>query len=145
MEIIGEINIEDFKQSLGADSREAIAKAMYLVTMHMWDETRGEAPRFRGQLRGSIKWDMVDDLVGRVYSDLIYSAAVLYGTEPIPNAPYTPIAEWAEKKGLPAFPVWYKIRTEGISENRFDQRAWNKTKGQLQKYMDMAVQATGGA
>ena len=44
------------------------------------------------------------------------------GTGPIPNAPWAPIARWAEFRGLPAFPVVYKIRTVGVSEHPFLQR-----------------------
>ena len=123
---------------------EVLAQAMYLVTLEMWDNMRGEAPRYGGQLRGSLYWDMVEPLVGRVFSELVYAAAVMLGTGPIPNAPYGPIAEWAAHKGIPAFPVWYKIRTEGITANRFDERAKTKTQAQMHKYMEMAIQATGG-
>jgi hypothetical protein len=41
------------------------------------------------------------------------------GTGPIPNAPWFPIKEWAEYRGIPAFPVWYKIRTEGVDAHPF--------------------------
>ena len=53
-----------------------------------------------------------------------YDGGVLLetGTGPIPNAPWAPIAAWAEFKGLPAFPVVYKIRTVGVSEHPFLQR-----------------------
>ena len=37
------------------------------------------------------------------------------GTGPIANAPFGPIAAWAESKGLPARPVWYKIKTKGVA------------------------------
>ena len=43
------------------------------------------------------------------------------GTRPIPNAPYGPIAAWADFKGLPAFPVWWKIRNEGVNAYPFLQ------------------------
>jgi len=41
------------------------------------------------------------------------------GTGPIPNLPFGPIAEWAAFKGLPAGPVWYKIKTVGVSAHPF--------------------------
>ena len=46
-----------------------------------------------------------------------YSAGIILerGTQPIANAPFGPIAAWAESKGLPAGPVWWKIKTKGVS------------------------------
>ena len=41
------------------------------------------------------------------------------GTRPIPNAPWGPIARWATFRGLPAFPIVYKIRTEGVAAHPF--------------------------
>ena len=43
------------------------------------------------------------------------------GTAPIPNVPWAPIASWAVFRGLPAFPVWYKIKTVGVSAHPFLQ------------------------
>ena len=53
-----------------------------------------------------------------------FDAGVLLeeGTGPIPRAPWAPIKSWADFRGLPAFPIWYKIRTEGISPHPFLQR-----------------------
>lgn len=47
------------------------------------------------------------------------------GTGPIPNAPYGPIAAWAAFRGLPAFPVWWKIRTVGLDAHPFLQRTFD--------------------
>ena len=44
------------------------------------------------------------------------------GTGPIPNLPFAVIKRWAEFKGLPAGPVWYKIKTEGVSAHPWIQR-----------------------
>ena len=41
------------------------------------------------------------------------------GTRPIPNLPFEPIRMWAEFRGLPAGPVWAKIRREGVSAHPF--------------------------
>lgn len=41
------------------------------------------------------------------------------GTGPIPNAPFGPIKAWADFRGLPAFPIWWKIRQVGIDEHPF--------------------------
>jgi len=44
------------------------------------------------------------------------------GTRPIPRAPWTPIRLWANFRGLPAFPVWWKIRTKGVAAHPFLDR-----------------------
>lgn len=41
------------------------------------------------------------------------------GTGPIPNLPWAPIKAWADFRGLPAFPVWLKIREEGAKAHPF--------------------------
>jgi len=49
------------------------------------------------------------------------------GTRPIPNAPWIPIAKWAAFRGLPAFPIVYKIRTQGVSPHPFLDRTLTDT------------------
>lgn len=44
------------------------------------------------------------------------------GTRPIPNAPWAPIKRWAEFRGLPGWPVLYKIRTQGVDAHPFLER-----------------------
>ena len=44
------------------------------------------------------------------------------GTGPIPNVPFSVIKAWADKKGLPAGPIWYKIKTEGVAAHPWFQR-----------------------
>ena len=44
------------------------------------------------------------------------------GTGPIPRLPWAPIKAWAEFRGIPAFPVWWKIKTQGVSPHPFLQR-----------------------
>jgi len=41
------------------------------------------------------------------------------GTGPIPNLPFAPIKKWAAFRGLPAGPVWYKLKTEGADAHPF--------------------------
>jgi len=36
------------------------------------------------------------------------------GTGPISKLPFGPIAKWAAFRGLPAGPIWYKIKTQGV-------------------------------
>ncbi len=54
------------------------------------------------------------------------------GTGPIPNAPWMPIKQWAEFKGLPPFPVWYKIRREGVSAHPFLERTIDLSQSSLE-------------
>ena len=44
------------------------------------------------------------------------------GTRPIPNLPWAPIKAWADFRGIPAFPVWFKIREQGVSPHPFLDR-----------------------
>ena len=41
------------------------------------------------------------------------------GTRPIPNMPWGPIREWAAFRGLPAGPIWMKIKMKGIDAHPF--------------------------
>lgn len=54
---------------------------------------------------------------------------------PIPRAPWAPIKAWADFRGIPAFPVWWKIRTEGVSAHPFIDRAFEA----VLPYVDDAV------
>lgn len=38
------------------------------------------------------------------------------------RVPWAPIKAWAEFRGLPPFPIWYKIRTQGIDAHPFLDR-----------------------
>lgn len=41
------------------------------------------------------------------------------GTRPIPNMPFGPIKEWAAFRGLPAGPIWMKIKQKGLDAHPF--------------------------
>lgn len=41
------------------------------------------------------------------------------GTGPIARVPFEPIRKWAEFRGLPAGPVWWKIKTRGVTAHPF--------------------------
>lgn len=61
------------------------------------------------------------------------------GARPIPRAPWAPIAKWAGFRGLPAFPIVYKIRTQGVSAHPFLQRTLNDTEPDLSETLDDIV------
>ena len=48
------------------------------------------------------------------------------GTRPIGNVPFAPIKAWAEFRGLPAGPIWMKIRKEGIAPHPFLQETLDR-------------------
>jgi hypothetical protein len=87
-----------------------------------------EQHRYTGALSDSITHESAD----RGYEQRIHPTAMRgaydagtileLGTRPIPNLRWAPIRAWADFKGLPAFPVWWKIRTLGVSEHPFLQR-----------------------
>jgi hypothetical protein len=46
-------------------------------------------------------------------------AILQQGTRPISRLPFEPIRRWAEFRGLPAGPVWYKLKTQGAAAHPF--------------------------
>ena len=50
-----------------------------------------------------------------------YDAGLLLqrGTRPIPKLSFGPIAKWAAFRGLPAGPIWMKIKTKGVDAHPF--------------------------
>ena len=82
---------------------------------------RLSAHHYRGTLENSVKieykeagleaWIAPDAKRGKWNAGLILE----FGTKPIPNAPWSPIKEWADFRGSPAFPVWFGIRTRGVT------------------------------
>ncbi len=74
------------------------------------------------------------------------------GTGPIPNAPWAPIAAWADFRGIDAFPVWWHIREYGVKPHPFlkrtlddgnTQTAMQTTAGQI--VADMAIELAAAA
>lgn len=84
-----------------------------------------ERNRYTGSLQSSItvRYDAAagEVAIGPTVMRGAYDGGTLLeeGTGPIPNAPFAPIAAWAEFRGLPAFPVWWKIRTVGVDAHPF--------------------------
>jgi hypothetical protein len=81
-------------------------------------------------------------------------ALLMDGTRPIRNAPFGPIKAWAESHGLPAYPVWWKIRTVGVAAHPFlmdtlnnGQTTGNMNEAAQRIVADMAIEiaATSGA
>src|SRR3990167_4555125 len=88
-----------------------------------------EPHRYTGILQDSIEHHPEDG----GYTQAIYPTAqrggrwdagalLELGTGPIPRLPWAPIKAWAEFRGIPAFPVWWKIKTQGVSPHPFLQR-----------------------
>uniref|UniRef100_A0A6M3ITB9 Uncharacterized protein n=1 Tax=viral metagenome TaxID=1070528 RepID=A0A6M3ITB9_9ZZZZ len=84
-----------------------------------------EPHRVTGKLAGSVEmsYDFARTTVtvgpSRKYGRWDAGLILQRGTRPIPNMPWKPIKRWAEFRGLPAFPVWYKIKTKGVSAHPF--------------------------
>lgn len=62
------------------------------------------------------------------------------GTKPIPNAPWKPIKRWAAARGLPAFPVWYKIRKKGVGKHPFLEPTMHRSRGDISDAAGWIVQ-----
>lgn len=93
------------------------------LQQHMRDQV--DHNRYTGRLQRSIRWEYntaaMELTVNPTAMRGAHDAGMLLelGTRPIPNAPWAPIKKWARKRGLPAFPVWYKIRTRGVAAQPF--------------------------
>lgn len=66
---------------------------------------------------------------GKWDAGLLLELGVPHG---IPRAPWGPIAAWANYRGLPAFPIWYKIRTVGVAEHPFLERTVEALEGDIE-------------
>jgi len=99
-----------------------------------------EPHRYTGVLQDSIEHHPEDG----GYTQAIYPTAqrggrwdagalLELGTAPIPRLPWAPIKAWAEFRGVPAFPVWYKIRTQGVSPHPFLERTMTALGPQIEE------------
>ena len=84
--------------------------------------------RYTGSLEESIRGEFEDDgkrlIVGPTVKRGRWDGGLILemGTRPIPKLPFAPIKKWAEFRGLPPFPIWHKIKTEGVSPHPFLDR-----------------------
>ena len=94
--------------------------------------------RVTGQLASSVRFEYdegVQELaVGptRKYGRWDAGAILELGTRPIPRAPWAPIRVWSNFRGLPAFPVWHKIRTRGVAAHPFLDRTLQASEGYIE-------------
>ena len=77
--------------------------------------------RYTGQLSDSITWEyksgqrelhVGSDLTYKNYNALSILESKTGGN---PSVPFTPIARWAEFRGLPAGPIWMSIKKKGTA------------------------------
>ena len=96
-----------------------------------------EPNRYTGALADSVDHHPQDDgYTQAIYPDAkrgTWDAGALLelGTQPIPRAPWAPIKAWADFRGLPAFPVWWKIRNEGVNPHPFLERTMQALEPQI--------------
>lgn len=94
---------------------------------------REEAPVDRNRLRNSVITTADGKYAYAVGTNVKYAGYVHDGTPPH-RAPYAPIAAWAKRKGIPAFPVWYKIYKSGTKPNPFFQRGTTAAEPDINRY-----------
>lgn len=77
--------------------------------------------------------------VGPTHQRGNHDAGVLLelGTRPIPNVPWLPIKRWAEFRGIPAWPVYKKIREKGVSPHPFMDRTLVSSMPKIKKTLRM--------
>jgi hypothetical protein len=93
------------------------------IISEIQDFIANEDHYYTGELSKSWQY-VIDGNRMTVYSDLYYynsggkeflaAANLEFGTDPIPNLPWTPIMLWADARSLPAFPIWRKIKERGV-------------------------------
>ena len=139
--------LRDIKKALTAmPSRtpRIVARRMKMLGPRVVNRMREavEENRYTGALSDSIRDDYSNAgmtvTVGPTAKRGKWDAGLLLelGTRPIPNCPWMPIKAWADFRGIPAFPVWYKIRTEGVNEHPFLERTINMIGGDVQIEMN---------
>jgi HK97 gp10 family phage protein len=84
-------------------------------------DIRKETPVDRNRLRNSILIQRLGRFALSVGTNVKYSIYVHEGTRPH-RAPYGPIAQWARRRGIPAYPVWLSIMRKGTKPNPFFKR-----------------------
>ena len=143
MSVEQKIDVNFDKEKFEKLGKDTIERAMELTTIDYHSRIIEEAPVDQGQLRGSWQLEQVQKFAWRVFSNAQHAAPIAFGRGPDPNLPWAPIAEWAGRKGIPPFPVYYKIKTEGTSANPYHERAKAKTKEKVQSFIDMALKGRG--
>ena len=144
MSIEQKIDVNFDKEKFEQLGKDTIERAMELATIDYHSRIIEESPVDQGQLRGSWQLEQVQEFAWRVFSNAKHAAPVAFGSGPNPNLPWAPIAEWARRKGIPPFPVYHKIKTEGTEANPYHERAKEKTREKVQSFMDMALKAGRG-
>lgn len=117
--------------------------------------TQVEPHRYTGALSDSIESEYQDsDYSVSIHPTATrgnYDAGAILelGTKPIRRAPWEPIKAWAEFRGVPAFPVWYAIRTRGVRAHPFLDRTLAESAGPMTEtarriVTDVAIAITSG-
>jgi hypothetical protein len=105
-----------------------------------------EQHRYRGELQDSVSATLEPErlTVGprKKYKGGWDAGWILQtGTGPIERVPFAPIKAWAEHRGLPAGPVWYKIKTVGVSGHPWLERTIDRP--DFGRALDQAALKTG--
>ena len=95
----------------------SIKKVVVLLNRYAIEET----PTDQWLLRNSFKSEFKKSY-WRLFNNTEYAIFVHEGTKPH-SAPFTPIAQWAERHWLNPWSVWFAIRMKGTKANPFMQRA----------------------
>lgn len=107
----------------------AIKKATLVLE---WEAKR-ESPVDRGQLRSNFLTKHYD-LKSVLYNPTKYAEFVQFGTRPH-TPPREPIKQYAERKWIPAFALWYSIKRRGTKANDFLGRAVRQSETKIDRIL----------
>jgi len=113
----------------------SIKKVVVLLNRYAIEETPTDQWLLRNSFHSEFKQSF-----GRLFNNAEYAIFVHEGTKPH-SAPFTPIAEWAERHWLNPWSVWLAIRRKGTKANPFMERAVERADDEVDKIFQREIDA----
>ncbi len=141
MQILATITPRDGLTKIADGMVKAMALSIKYTATEAWGNLKKEVPKDRGGGAGSLQLSKNNDLEWKIFSSLAYMYYLNTGTKPH-RAPWQPIAEWAQRHGLPPFPIWYSILKKGTKANKYVDRALEQAYARAGEFMERAMRET---
>ncbi len=126
--------------------KSSYTRAVELCAIEMWRNLGIEAPVDKGRLAGSFQLEKQSDLIYRIVSGVEYALYVnrgtgIYGPYQTPIRPVTAknlVFAWKGK-------TWFLKQVKGQKANPYIDRAFDKTRGRIDEFIQRAIRESGGA